>query len=167
MHPEPLRTEGAHLSDSIPASEIIELLDLAPLPEEGGMFRQVWQTADGSAIYFLVRPDDFSALHRLDRPEVWHHYLGAPLQLVLLHPDGQILRPVLGDDLRAGHRPLVVVQPGVWMGAYPLGDWSLTGTTMAPPFNPDGFELGERGDLLATYPGAETDIVRLTRMEGT
>lgn len=149
------------------AEEIKATLGLVPLSGEGGFFRQVWDTADGSAIYFLVTPNDFSAMHRLTGPEIWHHYSGAPLQMALLDQDGQVRRPVLGDQLRSEQRPLVVVDTGVWMGAYPLGSWSLVGATMAPPFRPDGFELGDRDQLVRSYPAATDDIIRLTRTETT
>ncbi|MDH3754261.1 MAG: cupin domain-containing protein [Acidimicrobiia bacterium] len=145
------------------ADEVASLLDLTPLAGEGGRFRRVWSTEDGTAIYFLVTPDDFSAMHRLSGPELWHYYSGAPVQMVLLHEDGEVTRAILGDDLVSGQRPLVIVDTGVWMGAYPLGSWSLVGTTLAPPFEPEGFELGDPDELIAAYPSATDDIIRLIR----
>ena len=59
------------------ADQVISLLGLEPLPAEGGMWTRIWLDDHGSAIYFLMRPGDFSAMHRLDAPEIWHHYLGA------------------------------------------------------------------------------------------
>jgi uncharacterized protein len=147
------------------ADQVISLLGLKPLPDEGGMWAQTWRDPHGTAIYFLMQPDDFSAMHRLTGVEVWHHYAGAPVQMLLLHPDGAITRPDLSDDLAGGHRPCVVVEPGVWMGASTAGDWSLVGTTMAPPWDEDQFELGDRGELCAAYPQAADDITRLTRSE--
>ena len=116
--------------------EVARLLGLAPMPIEGGRWTQTWRDEHGSAIYFLMQPGDFSAMHRLDGPELWHHYAGAAVQMLLLDQDGQVNRPVLGDDLSAGQRPFVAVPAGVWMGARTTGDWSLVGTTMAPPFHP-------------------------------
>lgn len=127
------------------------------------MYRQVWVSDQGSAIYCLVRPDDFSAMHRLSGPEVWHYYVGSPLQMVLLHLDGTVERPVLGLDLAAGERPMVVVEAGTWMGACTRGEWTLLGTTMAPPFSPHGFELGDRQSLLLDFPQAAAEIESLTR----
>lgn len=146
------------------AADIVELLGLEPLPEEGGMFRQVWRSAHGTAIYFLLRPGDFSAIHRLTGPELWHHYTGAPVRMLLLRPDGEVERPRLGTDLAAGERPMVAVEPEVWMGAETEGEWSLLGMTMAPPYDPAGFELGERERLISLYPDAAPDIHRLTRV---
>ena len=145
------------------ADEIITFLGLDPLPSEGGMWTQIWLDDHGSAIYFLMRPGDFSAMHRLDAPEIWHHYLGAPASMLLLHPDGSVNRPILGKELAEGQRPCVAVPAGVWMGASTLGDWSLVGTTMAPAWNPDGFELGDGAHLADRYPEAGTRICELAR----
>lgn len=154
-------------ADKIGAEEVIDLLSLEPLSAEGGMFSVAWREEASSAIYFLLRPDDFSALHRLDATEIWHHYAGAPVGMLLLSPDGTVERPVLGDDLRAGQRPLIPVPGGVWMAAATDGDWSLVGTTMAPPYDEDRFELGWRDELIERYPEAANEISALTRASGT
>ncbi len=145
------------------ADEIIELLGLEPLPEEGGMWAQVAIDDHSSAIYFLLQPHDFSALHRLPGPEIYHHYAGAAVELTVLHPEGSVTTPVLGCDLPAGERPAIVVPGGTWQGSRTLGAWSLVGTTMAPPFRDEDFELGERDVLVAAYPAAVDRIRALTR----
>jgi len=145
------------------ADEVISLLGLEPLPDEGGMFGQHYADQHSTAIYFLVRPGDFSALHRLSGPEVYHFYAGAPLQMLLLHPDGRIERPVLGADLPAGQRPSVAVAANVWQGSETTGEWSLVGATMSPGFKEEMFELGEREDLVVAYPSAAGEIERLIR----
>lgn len=148
---------------TLSAERIIEVLGLEPLPREGGMWAQTWRSPHGTAICALVRPGDFSALHRLEGVEVYHFHAGAPLDMLLLHPDGRMEEPRLGVDLDSGQRPQVVVPAGVWQGSETRGDWTLFGTTMAPPFEWDGFELGEREQLTARYPGAARRIERLTR----
>ncbi|MFI7246222.1 cupin domain-containing protein [Streptomyces qinglanensis] len=101
---------------------------LEPLPREGGRFRRLWAGPDrgdgrpeGSAIVMLLTdaPDDYCALHRLPSDEVWHHYLGSPLELLLLGPESTGARtPVLGPDvLGAGHHVQLTVPAGTWMGA--------------------------------------------------
>lgn len=145
------------------ANEVIELLGLHPLVDEGGQWAQTWRDEHSSAIYFLLRPDDFSALHRLGGVELWHHYSGAAVEMLLLEPGGTVLRPQLGDDLAAGERPVVAVGAGTWMAAGTCGEWSLVGTTMAPPFDNVSFELGDRAALSAAYPEAAEDIARFAR----
>lgn len=144
-------------------SQLIELLDLMPLPDEGGLFHQTYQDSFSTAIYFLVRSDDFSALHRLNTTEIYHFYGGEPLQFLLLHPDGRIEKPILGPDIANGQRPQLAVAAGVWQGSATTGGFSLVGATMAPGFTEDGFELGRRAELEAVYPAAADDIARLTR----
>lgn len=144
-------------------AEVVATLGLEPLPEEGGMWREVWRDERSTAIYFLLQPGDFSALHRLDGPELWHHYAGAAVEMLLLGPDGAVERPVLGDDLSAGERPCVAVPAHTWMGASTRGEWSLVGTTMAPPYHHDGFELGDANRLIDQYPAAASEIAGLVR----
>ncbi len=147
------------------ANRVITMLGLAPMEHEGGFWTQTWRDEHSTAIYFLMTPHDFSALHRLEGPELWHHYAGAAVEMLLLEPSGEVSRPVLGDDLANGQRPMVAVPAGVWMGAATSGDWSLVGTTMAPGFDAGGFELGDAGQLAATYPEAADGIARLTRSD--
>ena len=142
---------------------VAQLLGLEPLPDEGGLFRRTHIDAHSSAIYFLLIAPDFSAMHRLTATETYHWYAGSPLRLLLLGGDGQASEPVLGPDLPAGQRPQIVVPAGTWQGSSSAGEWSLVGTTTAPPFDWAGFELGERGALVAGHPRVADRIVALTR----
>jgi uncharacterized protein len=144
-------------------ARVAELLGLEPLPDEGGLFRRTHIDAHSSAIYFLLIAPDFSAMHRLAATETYHWYAGLPLRLLLLDADGRFAEPVLGPDLAAGQRPQLVVPAGTWQGSSPAGEWSLVGTTTAPPFDWAGFELGERAALTARYPEAADRIAGLTR----
>jgi hypothetical protein len=154
------------------AEEVIAALRLEPLPVEGGLFRQTWKREEGGTVVGTVtfaaltdEPDSFSAIHRLTRDEVWHFYLGDPVRMVLLHPDGSVTRPVLGQDLRAGQFPQVVVPADTWMGAELIagGEYALFGNTMAPGFESSCYEGGVREKLLDEYPAAAAEIQRLTR----
>ena len=68
------------------ARALIERLGLAPLPEEGGFFRVTWRGAHGSAILFLITPEEFSALHRIAQDELWHFHAGDPVEHVRIDP---------------------------------------------------------------------------------
>lgn len=145
------------------ADDIIRILDLEALPHEGGMWVQSYRDCHSSAIYFLIRAGDFSAMHRLTGSEIWHFYAGASAQMLMLFPDGNVREPILGNDLANGQRPQIVVPPGVWQGASSTGAWSLLGTTMAPPYRDDGFELGDTDALGSEFPVASELIRALTR----
>lgn len=147
------------------ADEIIAQLGLAPLPHEGGHWTQVWIDEHFSSIYFLLRPHDFSAFHQPGGVEQYHHYAGAPAELWQLRPDGTSVLHVLGSDLAAGQCPTVVLPDGVWQGSRTLGDWSLLGCTMAPPYHQSRFRLADRAALLASHPDRADVIGQLTRAE--
>lgn len=146
------------------AAAWVTALGLEPLEHEGGLFRRMYLDEHSSAIIYLLIDPDFSALHALDSVEVYHWYAGSPLELLLLHPDGRSESRLLGPDHTAGQLPQQVVPAGVMQGSSPVGDWALIGTTMAPPFQWDGFELGERGALQERYPEAAERIAALTRV---
>lgn len=166
------------------AKEVIRILGLAPLPVEGGYFLQTWRSADtiqheallprypgprscGSAIYYLLtsEPDCFSAMHSLATDEVYHFYLGDPVEMLLLYPDGQSREIVLGSNLRDGQWVQFVVHRDVWQGSRLVsgGRFALLGTTMAPGFDPQDFVLGARTDLQQRYPERKKWIEALTR----
>jgi len=167
---------------NITANEIITLLDLKPLPIEGGFYSETYRSerllpasfGDASpdvsrhlstAIYYLLTPDTFSALHQLPGPEIYHFYLGDPVELSVFHPDGRVEVIDLGSELGQGMRPQVVVPGGTWHGSRLRegGEFALVGTTMSPGYHPQDFELGDRHHLASIYPGAAEIITRLTR----
>ena len=89
--------------------KIIEILDLTPLSQEGGLFRSSYRSPGkvngrdmGSAIYFMLTGQGYSHLHRLCTDEVYHFYAGDPVELLELLPDGSSRVTVLGSDICAG-----------------------------------------------------------------
>lgn len=149
------------------AAQLIELLGLQPLPVEGGHFKETWRSPTGSAIYYLLTddPDSFSALHRLPTDEVYHFYLGDPVEMLMLHESGRVENVTLGPDVVGGQRVQQVVPHGVWQGSLLRegGRFALLGTTMAPGFVPSDYEGGDRDALASAYPEAAPAIRRLTR----
>ena len=164
------------------AEQIIAALRLQPLPLEGGYYRETYRSADtlpaaalpphygrdksaGTAIYYLLTPDTFSALHRLPTDEVFHFYLGGPVRMLQLFPDNTGREIILGPDIRAGQQLQAVVPRGVWQGSRlePGAAFALLGTTMAPGFDFADFEAGDPAALAARYPGHAGLIRRLTR----
>lgn len=157
------------------ARAIINHLRLEPLPHEGGHFVRSWTGPAlpsgrrmGTAIYFLLTPDGFSALHRLETEEIWHFYAGDSVEHWQLDPiTGQAHRTVIGPDLLAGHAVQHVVPAGWWQGARLAGSakqgWALVGCTMAPGWDEREFILAERTGLTAQFPGFAKEIHLLTR----
>ena len=83
------------------------------LTREGGLYRETYRSdlqwpngrAAGTAIYYLLAPDTFSALHRLASDEVFHFYLGDPVEMVQLDPQsGEGRRSAQECQVRFGHQ---------------------------------------------------------------
>ena len=137
------------------ANEIIDALNLQPLPGEGGYYRQTWilpsegDRPAGTAIVYLITPESFSALHRLDADEIFHFYLGDPCEQIVIDLAGQLTTAVLGPDVLAGQQVQTVVPQGCWQGTKLVdgGSWALVGTTMAPGYHQAGFELATAAAL--------------------
>jgi hypothetical protein len=163
------------------ADELIRLLQLQPHPKEGGYFRETYRSAEtvpgsalaaryggprsvGTAIYYLLTPTTFSALHRLRSDEVFHFYLGSPVRMLQLLPDGTGRTIVLGSDIAAGQQLQVVVPRGVWQGSLlePGGEFALLGCTVAPGFDYADYDAGGRDLLVAQYPQFAEWIRKLT-----
>ena len=166
----------------ITADTVKSLLNLKPHPEEGGYFRETYRShhtlskdilpegyeeerALATAIYYLLTPDTFSALHRLPTEELFHFYLGDPVEMLQLLPDGSGRSITLGPDIRSGMHLQVVVRKGVWQGSRLCagGQFALLGTTMSPGFESSDYEPGHRESLIAYYPHFEKRIRMLTR----
>lgn len=159
------------------AKKIVATLGLKPLAQEGGYFRQTSASATGSAIYFLLTAEDFSAFHRLKTiEEVWHFYAGDEVEHVVLRPGGDgALVTRLGGAVLTGAAPQLVVPPGAWQGAQLAGGgkngpstghgagWALLGCTLVPAWDENDFELADRAELLRSFPDAAAQIVALTR----
>lgn len=157
------------------AADLIAALQLQPHPIEGGFFRETWRStfdvagpagtrSAGTAIYYLLTPDSYSALHRLRTDEVFHFYLGDPVQMLQLWPDGSTRTVLLGSDFRRGQLPQLIVPAGVWQGSLLCdgGIFALLGATVAPGFDYADYETGDRAPLTAVYPAAADLIRRLT-----
>lgn len=160
------------------ASRIVKLLDLVPLPAEGGYFRETYRSGEkiptdalpgryesrdcgrshSTQIYFLLAPGVVSLMHLVQSDEVFHHYAGDAVEQLQIYPDGSAQVVMIGGNLEAGERPQVVVPRGVWQGcrirnASPnLQGFALLGCTVSPGFEWADFRLGSRAEMLALCP---------------
>ena len=160
----------------VTAQQWIERLGLVRHPE-GGWYRETYRSNErveavalpprfggartlGTAIYYLLRAGERSALHRIKSDEVWHHYAGDAVTLWLLEGPGDARRLRLGGD----GEPQIVVPAGAWYGARIAdgGDYALMGGTVAPGFDFADFELADRVSLLDGWPAHRAVIEDLT-----
>lgn len=158
------------------ASQIKALLNLEPHPVEGGSYRRTYTSAihlnlprgrrpAATAIYYLLEAGTFSEMHQLASDEIFHFYLGDPVQMLQLHPDGSSALFTLGPDLSAGHRVQLAVPAGVWQGARLLGSGqvALLGCTVTPGFDFADYIGGSYAELAAQWPTQAKRIRALTR----
>jgi uncharacterized protein len=158
------------------ADEVKRLLNLEPHPVEGGSFRQTWVSAchldlergrrsAGTAICYLLEAGAFSEMHRLPSDEIFHFYLGDPVEMLQLFPDGRSAVFTLGQDLAAGQNVQLLVPAGVWQGARLAegGKVALLGCTVTPGFDYADYESGRYAELAAAWPAEASRIRSLTR----
>ncbi len=159
------------------AQQIITLLNLQPHPE-GGYFRETYRAAEtvadsgrstprnlSTCIYYLLTADTFSCLHKVSSDELFHFYLGDPIEMLQLLPDGSSRIVKIGSNLTAGEAPQLVIEKGTWQGSRLLapGRLALIGATVAPGFDYQDYTEGSRAELIAQYPDRKDLIVELTR----
>ncbi|KAK4164063.1 RmlC-like cupin domain-containing protein [Cladorrhinum sp. PSN259] len=136
------------------AREIIAALGLTANPEKG-YFVETYRDpllvngtrSINTAIYYLIEGKVGNSLwHRIDVPEIWHYYAGAPLTLSLSWNNGTGVRKyTLGPNILEGPntRPQIVIKGWEWQRVKSLGDWTLVGTTVSPGFDPAGYEIAD------------------------
>jgi predicted cupin superfamily sugar epimerase len=164
------------------ADQIRTLLHLKLHPEEGGYFIETYRSSEtisekalpsrykgrrffGTAIYYLLTTQTFSALHRLRSDEIFHFYSGDPVEMLQLWPDGSGRVVILGSDILNGMQPQVVIPRGVWQGARLLknGKFALLGATVSPGFEFADYESGRREELVKSYPKFRGLIIALSK----
>jgi len=107
----------------------------------------------GSALYFLVTPTAPVRLHRIRNDQLYHYYLGDPLEVVLLHADGSTERVIVGPDLRAGNRVQLLIPGNTFHTAQVIGRrrWFLGTSTEWPGVVPTDVEIGNVDEIAAKY----------------
>jgi hypothetical protein len=149
---------------------------MKPLPNEGGFYTETYRCKEkirlktlgsrniSTAILYLLTPDTCSKLHRLKHDEIFHFYLGDPVTMLLLHPDGKTKIVTLGPDILKGHRVQIIVPRNTWQGCFlkKSGKFALLGTTVAPGFDFKDFHLADRNNLLKRFPSQKPLITKLT-----
>ncbi len=159
----------------------VEKLDLLPHPE-GGCYREMYRSSErfpanalperfgkervfSTAIYFLLQAGEFSAFHRIKSDELWHHYDGGDLEIICIHPDGELQILILGKN-SPNARPMHIVPHSTWFAARPLPDseYALCGCTVSPGFDFADFEMAAQEDLRALFPLHADLIGALTRI---
>ncbi len=140
------------------ADRLIRALGLQPHPE-GGHYAEVYRGKAVTTIYFLLRAGEKSRWHRVRSDEIWHHYEGAPLDLLQLTPDGTEMERIVLGPLSEMQQLVHCVRANHWQAARSRGAYTLAGCTVAPAFQFADFSLLNDSPALAakisrTHPAA-------------
>jgi len=160
--------------------DLINKLELKPHPE-GGYYKETYRSADqipyhalsnafksdravSTCIYFLLTSDNFSAFHRINQDEIWHHYYGAALKIHMISEAGEYDSVIVGKDFSNEEIPQYVVKAKTWFAAEILAKntFALVGCTVAPGFDFEDFQLPTREFLTELFPVHYSVIERLT-----
>jgi uncharacterized protein len=116
----------------------------------------------GSALYFMVTPDAPVRLHRIRNDQLYHYYLGDPIEVLMLRASGTIERVVVGPDLRRGQRVQLLIPGNTFHTArvIPKGfrGWFLGASTEWPGVEPADVEIGDVDLLAEKYSDAAEDL---------
>ena len=163
-----------------PAEYWIQHLHLQPHPE-GGFYKETYRSGEAipqnglpprfpgprsfsTAIYFLLRSQDRSLFHRIKSDELWHWHAGSTLSIYVLDKQGLTVHR-LGKNPDKGESLQIAIPANCWFGAKvdEENSYTLTGCTVAPGFDFEDFELGDRKELLQQYPNHIDAVELLTR----
>jgi len=165
---------------ALSSAEIIRLLDLRPHPTCGftnETYRSTIQIPAtdlpagydgtrtlGGFLYFMVTSQAHIRLHRIRSDQMYHHYFGDPLEVLLLYPNGKSEVRVVGSDLSAGMRPQLLVPGGTFHAGrvHSGGNFSLLGTSVWLRAEPSDVEMGDVEKLSADFPQAKEEIILFT-----
>ena len=108
----------------------------------------------------MVTPAAPVRLHRIRNDQLYHYYLGDPLEVLLLHGDGTTERVVVGPDLRLGERVQLLIPGNTFHTARLMGRrrWFLGASTEWPGVVPADVEIGDIEKLAAKYPDVASDL---------
>jgi uncharacterized protein len=114
----------------------------------------------GSALYFMVTTGAPVRLHRIRNDQLYHYYLGDPLEVFLLHAGGTAERVIVGPDLRRGQRVQLLIPGNTFHTARLTGraQWFLGASTEWPGVVPADVEIGNLDELVAKYPVVAADL---------
>ena len=173
------------MTSELTAKEIAELLNLEPnatcgsvrityvakeaFPEGALPLPFKRSSPLGSALYFLVTPEAPVRLHRIRNDQLYHYYLGDPLELFLLKGDGSSERVVVGPDIKNGHQVQFFLPGNTFHTARLLGGgrWFLGASTEWPGVVPEDVEIGDLEALVKRHPGVEKELRAIATSAGS
>jgi predicted cupin superfamily sugar epimerase len=110
----------------------------------------------------MVTPEAPVKLHRIDNDQLYHYYLGDPIEVLLLRENGLSELVVVGPNIVGGHLVQLFIPGNTFHTARITGKrrWFLGASTEWPGVvvRDRDVELGNAEELAAKYPDAAADI---------
>ena len=143
------------------AEELVARFGMSPHVENGSYIEKHFAydgegRAPSGSIYYYVAPDERTEFHVIDCGEYWCYTAGSPLDIWLVDKNGTVTVKKLGID--EGCEPFVYVESGTIFASkhfekYDEGTFLCCITV--PRFDPDGFRLIEKDEMLKICPQAK------------
>ncbi|WP_411872095.1 cupin domain-containing protein [Vulcanococcus limneticus] len=149
------------------AQQVIDWLGLEPHRTCGLVAQSfVSEAIPGGALYFLASPERGIQLHRIPQDQVYHHYLGDPLEVLLVSPEGEGSWHRVGSDLAAGERPQLTIAGGSFHAGRVASaggfGFALLGTSVWGRVEPGQVEWMAFPALAEAFPAAQELIRRFS-----
>jgi predicted cupin superfamily sugar epimerase len=159
---------------------IIKKFGLVPLDGEGGLYYEAYRSEefiDGkslpkrygsercfyTSIYYLITDKNYSRLHKVKSDEIFHFYLGDPVEMLNLFPDGSFKKIILGQNILKDEKLQHLVPSEVWQGTRLKkgGSFALLGTTVSPGFEFEDFTSAEeyKDEIMQKYDNIKSYII--------
>ena len=145
--------------------EIIKKLSLEPHPSEGGYFKRTYTSEIKtsckagtrntlSSIYYLLTNDNsIGHLHKNKSDIIHYFHSGSAINYIIIHPDGQLERMVLGNNVLHGETPQLTVKGGCWKAStLKTGEYGLISEAVSPGFEYEDMELATTENMLKLFP---------------
>lgn len=157
------------------AAQWISKLNLQPHPE-GGYYKEVFRSGQYvnreasdslrhacTSIYYLLENEDYSGFHRIMSDEIWYFHQGVLLNIHVITENGDYQLLELSGSLTGSLS--LVVPAGLWFAADipSKRGYSLVSCAVAPGFEFTEFQMGDRDELIRSYPAHEELFDRLCR----
>ncbi len=134
--------------------ELLSKFNMEPHPE-GGYYREIYRSEQTvispvhgesrnsiTHIYFLLPSGELSRFHRVEHDEIWNHYEGDPLRLVLF--DGTAITEI--EIGKGCDHYTAIVPAGVWQAAESTGEFTLVGCSVAPGFDFEDYRFMDESE---------------------
>jgi len=110
----------------------------------------------------MVTPEAPVRLHRIRNDQLYHYYLGDPIEVLLLRENGTAESIVVGPHLRAGQQVQLLIPGNTFHTARVIPEglrgWFLGASTEWLGVEPADVEIGDVEALAAKYPNAAADL---------